>query len=219
MLAIRVTRPCLDLVPFFEKLEERCDKYVIFQHDESLSVKRTHMHGLIVGCQVSTDTLKNWIKAAVGPVMKTDWSFITKDKEGNPVTEKFITYMTKGVLEPAAVKGYSEEEIYNYRTQWVPFEKKKQTTLSQFKVVSEKPETARQRQTDLLQPVVDYFVDHPLEVTGRAVLQHILKVIRQNRIIVGRYKIRDYYDYVMCNLKGHEHDSWAQEIYNLCVKV
>lgn len=215
MLAIRVTRPCLDLVPFFEKLEERCDKYVFYQHDESLSVKRTHVHGLIVGCQVSTDTLKNWIKSAVGTVDKSDWSFVTKD-----VNERFITYMTKGVLEPATVKGYSEEEINKYRKDWVPHEKKKLSGgLTQFKLVSEKPETARQRQVDLLQPVLDYFIAHPNEATGRTVLQHILKVIREKKLIVGRYKIRDYYDYVMCCIKGNHHDTWADGIYNLCIKV
>lgn len=218
MLAIRVTRPSLDLLPFYAKLEERCGKFVFFQHDESVQVQRTHVHGLIVDCPVSTDTLKNWIKAAVGPVVKTDWSFVTKDKEGNPVTEQFITYMTKGVLTPAWAKGYSEGEIEKYRSAWVPHEKKS-SFVTQYKLVSEKPETARQRQTDMLQPVVDYFVSHPLEATGRAVIKQILKVIREKKIVAGRYKIRDYYDYVLNQISGSHHEEWVDDIYRMCVKI
>lgn len=213
MLAIRVTRPCLELKTFLNKLEERCDKMVFYQHDESTRVSRTHIHGLIVNCQVSTDTLKNWIKADVGAVNKTDWSFVTKD-----VNEQFITYMTKGVLEPVMVKGYSEEEINKFRSAWVE-KPKKTNVLTQFKVVSEKPETARQRQTDLLQPVIDHFLTDPNGARGRAVIQQILKVIREKKIIAGRYKIRDYYDYVMANINGTYHEDWADEIYRMCTKI
>jgi len=213
MLAIRVTRPCLDLVTFFNKLEERCTKAIFYQHDESGRVSRTHIHGLIVGCQVSTDTLKNWIKADVGAINKTDWSFVTKD-----VNEQFITYMSKGLLEPAYNKGYTEEEIYNYRTAWVD-KPKKQTTLTQYRVISEKPETARQRQNDMLQPVIDYFTENPKEFGSRNVVQEIVKVIRKHKIVVGRYKIRDFFDYVMATVKGEAHQSWIDEIHSMCVKI
>lgn len=202
MYAVRVTRPARELEAFFDKLQGVCDKLIVYEHNAS----RIHVHFLIVNCQVKTDTLKNWIRSCVGDVHRSDWSFLEKD-----VDEKFITYMSKGKLDPVVVKGYDEKEVFEYRSAWVP--KSKTVTLTQYTVKVEKPEERVKRQRDLLQPVIDNIKNYN---TQREVVRAILQVIRKERIVVGRFKIRDFYDYVM-NQTGNS--DWEFDIFSLCTKT
>lgn len=210
MLAIRVTRSFSDLRLFFEKLFEACEKLVVFEH---VDASRIHIHALIVECRVSTDTLKNWIKQVVGPVNKTDWSFLEKD-----VNEQFITYMTKGVLEPVAVKGYAEEEIYVYRKAWVPRDKKKKQERITY-VVKETVEQRKLRQEDMINEIVlriNKICETRNLVSTREVIQLIYQVVAiENKNMLGRYKLRDYYDTVTART---DPNSWVMAMENICKK-
>lgn len=108
--AVRVSYPYAQLVEVFKKLSEVCDKIVVYEHDAS----RVHVHALLCGCRVSTDTIKNWIKKTLNvTVSKYDWSFKNANKD-----DKYITYMSKGKLEPAFSKGYDGLELASLREQW-----------------------------------------------------------------------------------------------------
>lgn len=114
LYAVRLTFPYQKLVEFFDRFE----KVVVYQHDADESVNRTHVHAL-VEISVSTDTAKNWVQKCVGSRPKKDmWSFVSKLKK-QPVTEEFITYMTKGKLEPVMLKGYTKELCDKYKARWV----------------------------------------------------------------------------------------------------
>lgn len=108
---MRVSFPYANLVEMVKKLPEVCDKVVVYQHDAS----RTHVHMLLRECKVSTDTLKNWIKKALNvSVKKTDWSFKSADKD-----DKYITYMSKGTLDPVFAHGYDSLGLAALRNKWV----------------------------------------------------------------------------------------------------
>lgn len=110
MLAIRISKPYSELKTFFDKLDKVAVRHVWYQHDVPNNI---HIHGLVVGCSVSTDTLKNYIKKDVGNMKATEWSFKTANDLG------FITYMSKGTLAPVFNKGFPDDEIREYTSKWV----------------------------------------------------------------------------------------------------
>lgn len=114
--AVRVSYTYAELVEVFNKLSEVCDKIAVYEHDAS----RKHIHAVLRGCRVSTDTIKNWIKKALNVnVKKTDWSFkTTYGEDHKPVDDEFIKYMSKGKLEPKYKKGYDDLEIASFREKW-----------------------------------------------------------------------------------------------------
>jgi len=113
--AVRITRPYKDLVEFFDRFETA----VVYQHDADTEVKRTHCHALLIGVSVSTDTMKNWVTKSIGlRPSKSDWAFVSKLKS-KPITEDFITYMSKGKLEPSYIKGFTQEQIDSYKCKWI----------------------------------------------------------------------------------------------------
>lgn len=119
-IAIRITAPYVDLIPFFAKLRNYgCRRYVAYQHDQSETVSRTHVHLLIWGSYPSTPTMKGWILASLNKLemKKSDWSFKSKG-----VTEDFITYMSKGVLDPVEYGDmYTRDELDRYKQKWVDY--------------------------------------------------------------------------------------------------
>lgn len=188
MLAIRITKPFSDLKWFCEKLNEYSDKSIYYEHTESA---RLHVHGLIVNPTVSTDTMKNWLRKHLGQIPKTDWSFVAKD-----VNEKFITYMSKGKLEPKYVSGFSDVQVSSYRDLWEDRPRKQvQTRLSY--IVKETPEERKMRQEDMVKEIVRR-VQLSEDQTTDFIIGTIYRVVSvENRTMLGRYKMRDYYDAVI----------------------
>ena len=204
MLCIRITNTYTQLSDFCKRLIPVCDKVVIYEHEAS----RVHIHGLLINCKVSTDTLKNWIKKdlKVSAYPKSDWSFTVGQDDG------FITYMTKGLLNPKFVHGYTDEFLEAKRTSWVPVEKRK-AEKTQYKLKSENPTEAKFRQNELMQMVKDR-----CKANDWSSMDQILTCIRQvvyveHKTIVGRYKIRDFYDYVLSDL---DPKTWLREMEKIC---
>lgn len=194
MYAIRVSKPYSEFKEFFNKLDQVTEKYVFYEHNVPNNI---HIHGLIVGCTVSTDTLKNYIRKDVGNMKSTDWSFKSAEDFN------FITYMSKGNLSPVVVKNISDEEILNYKSKWVTVETKKRT-MTQYKLKIENPQQAKIRQNELMDMILQRVREShdDLEFKPHKVLEVIRQVVYiEHRTIVGRYKIRDYYDYIMGHAK------------------
>lgn len=206
MLALRVTRSYACLKSFFDKLSANCDKLVAYQHDES---SRVHVHALVVNCKPSTDTLKNWIRANAGKVEKTDWSFVQKE-----VNENFITYMSKGVLAPSCCYGFTSDQIEGYKNAWENRPKLLKQQRLTF-VVKETPEQRKMRQEDMIAEIVKRYQELP-HPYSKDLIQIIYKVVSiENRNVLGRFKLRDYYDTVMARV---EHKDWLEAMNQLCKK-
>lgn len=118
-IAFRITNSYIELVSFITKLEQVSEKLIIYEHEAS----RKHIHGLVLKCKISTDTMKNWIKKClnVKTYPKSDWSFKTADDEYS----KYITYMSKGKLQPSYYKDFEVGYIEQCRTSWINFAQQK----------------------------------------------------------------------------------------------
>lgn len=90
------------------------EKTAVYEHLGEKTAK-VHCHFALYGCRVSTERLKQ-LARELGHSFKgnKDWSFKTWDGD-----ESYITYMTKGNLEPKYFSGYSVEELTALRSKWV----------------------------------------------------------------------------------------------------
>lgn len=131
-LAIRLhTEWTETLIPFFEEL----DKSVVYEHNADEEVNRTHIHALIE-TELSTDTLKLRIRKCLGyKPTRSDWAFSEKvGKPLTPVEDRFITYMSKGTLQPKYLKGFTQDECDKYKALWV--EKSQSSVPDKKKIIS-----------------------------------------------------------------------------------
>lgn len=117
MFAVRITRSFDELKPFFDKVVSKHPNsvLVVYQHDADEEISRTHIHALMENVNPSTDTLKRWVKEALGvsEFSRYDWAFpALKNRD-------FITYMSKGKLEPSLIHNISVEEVTAFRAKWV----------------------------------------------------------------------------------------------------
>lgn len=198
MLAIRVSRPYSELVGVFDRIKDACDKYIVYQHDADEEIARDHVHGLIVGCKVSTDTLKNWVKKElrVSAFPKTDWSFVT-ELQGSPVNDQFITYMAKGHLDPVR-STWDTEEVARLKSLWKD-DYSKRGLKRQYKIVEMlTPAEAKKTYNQMLDDIQARLQDRD---DDRYILEQIVRYANEKRLIVGRYKIRDMYDTLRSRIK------------------
>lgn len=112
-LFCRIRVPYDQFRPVAERLAHKCDKMIIYEHNERPT--NIHIHFYIQACQVSTDTIKNYCKKCgiSGGPQGAGWSFKSDADAG------CITYMTKGKLEPVYVKGFTQTETDEYKDRWV----------------------------------------------------------------------------------------------------
>jgi len=204
--AIRITASFKELETFVTLIRSQCSSCVIYEHEAS----RVHIHGFLKDCKVSTDTLKNYVKRALNVTTfpKNDWSFKTIH-EGGDVDDNFITYMSKGILEPVFVHNYDPVAISMFKSKWVDIVPRKKREMVQYKLKVENPREAKIRQNELMDMVLQRCRE-----TSANQPEQILEIIRQvvyieHRTIVGRYKMRDYYDYVM---GWYRPETWVQSM-------
>jgi len=217
MLKIRVSRPYDDLKEFIEKLADACEVLVVYEHQADDSVSRTHIHAYVEDPKVSTDTMKNWVRKALNPsgilpfvFPKADWSFTSATDRG------FITYLSKGHLDPLFVKGIEEEACRLLKTEWVDKPVKKGKVQYILKV--ENPVQQKLRQTEMVDEIRRRVNDYKgEEYDGKYDPIRVVRIIKQvvvieNNTVCGRYKFRDYYDTVM----AHESPFFEQQMINFC---
>ena len=114
-------------------LFELCEKVAIYQHDADEEISRTHIHGLLIGCTKGEDTIRN--RFFKGKYQSADYELKTRYevKEGlmqvkrkYDVDEKYIIYMSKGVLDPMFLKVFTKEETDAFKAQWKNHKEKKE---------------------------------------------------------------------------------------------
>jgi len=115
-------------VPVLAYLSELSTKLIIYEHEADEEVSRTHIHGLIMGCSRSDDTLRNklfTVKYTKNYELKSTY----KTKKGIfPVDDGYITYMSEGTREPKYNKGYTKEEVDALKAAYINYEEVKKAT-------------------------------------------------------------------------------------------
>jgi len=164
-------------------------------------------------CPVKTTTLKARINKVIGKVEKTDWSFITSHN-GNPVDDKVITYFSKGVLEPSYLKGFTQEEIDGYKSEWVAMTANPRGSS---------PKTNKITYNDIVKEIIADMTEQDNErrelgriknfITYRDVPRMVLAKLRKYEIVCGRYKARDLVDTVM---NRYEFSEFVESFEGMC---
>lgn len=131
--AFRLSYEYDSLKEFVIEVAKVCSRIIIYEHHSDTGCSRTHIHGLLMDCEVTSNTLKNWVKKVLNMTpQKTDWSFVTyytkkPSKEHITITEQnhggTITYQSKGSLNYKFNKGFTEEFINECKSQWIEHKK------------------------------------------------------------------------------------------------
>jgi len=185
MVFARIRAPYEDVKVAIQEICGKCEKLIVFEHNERSD--NIHIHFLMEGNTVSTDTLKNIFKrnGFNGGERGVNWSFVSATDRG------CITYMSKGTLEPVFCKGYETEEVSGLKNSWEERRKtaKYQTRLQY--VTKETASEAKKRKNDLVQEMI-------LQIENQEqIVKIIIQVLNSNNVIFGRYTVRDYFDTIM----------------------
>lgn len=214
-----------------ELMAEKSERMVVYQHEPEGNDDNVHVHIYLVNTQVSTDTLKNYIKKFTRvPSDKGNkfWSFKTEyipygSTKPQPLDSGCITYMSKGELQPVFNKGFTQEELDMCRDRWDPtvIEKTKKTYQSKLMyVVKETHKDSKLRQNQMIDEIIKRLrleIKNDDDVTDNQILLTIRQVvIIEQETICGRYKIRDYFDTVKAKMSSKE--SWLSSMRNICVR-
>lgn len=215
-LAIRISRPYDDIRDWVQGL--KAERIIAYQHDADDEVSRTHVHLLVLQSQIKPDAMKTRFKTLYGNIDKTDWSFTSAFKDEGKVTpisddssSKFITYMSKGHLEPVYNIGYELDEVNRLKSLWVIPKKmlsvKNGKFVRQTDDVAEKPKKTRR---NLLEIMLDRGKDEDIDPDDtKGILSMIRKVLVENNEVIGMWKVMEYYDaWMMYGAK----DNWINMI-------
>lgn len=205
-------------MPFIDKVETVCSQVIWFQHDKDAKVSRTHVHGLLEGCKVTVETLKNWLRfdtlwAPTQSWDRSDWSF--KSAYKNPVTKRpsevdvnMITYMSKGHLKPVARKGFDNWQ--DYQKVWVDKPKIQKDLLDK-----QDPDS-KATYYDMLLQLENKLKLYQREVEDSDIIHEIIHIHKLNGKMISRYKVRDFYDSYMAR---NQEKSFTQLVLNLIHKT
>lgn len=124
--AIRIHAPSEQIKKSLGLWSSVCEKILAYEHD---SQNRVHTHLLVLGCQRTSENLKDMCRS-VGLSLKGngEWSFKNgyTDKASKKKVEltehtmdRYVVYMSKGKYDPYYNKGFDPEYVNRMRAEWV----------------------------------------------------------------------------------------------------
>lgn len=196
--AIRLSRSYEDISGWVDWLRVAMKdegQFAVYQHDADDEVTRTHCHLLVYGTKLMKTTMKKAVERLCGAFEKTDWSFKTTYNAPDgvkPVDKHFITYMSKGSLEPAAIHRITVGEINVFRSRWTsPTTLKIEDGKMYIKPSKEEKTLTKWEMLERMR------AEYNEKMTDKEVINVIKKVLVRNKQVVGMYKVLDYYDAIM----------------------
>lgn len=176
----------------FKKWASSCQKMIVYQHDADETVNRTHIHCFFSQCKYKTNvSLKNIFHETIETERYGNelWAWREGDYLENG-EEKYITYMSKGKLDPVFNKGYDVNVLAELKSKWVPPKKIEDEVVSKHLTKFE-----------IAHSVVNYLqkrdVEDPTMATDEFIMNRIVKELRDNKQAMGIYKTIDIYDTVI----------------------
>lgn len=201
--APRITLPFSDLSGVIQEWAEHAQKVACFEHPADLKVKHTHCHLLLLDTDYKTAEqfkrifYKHYPQDQNPSYTGKDFWAWTNRKYPNP-NMNFIIYMTKGIHSAKILKNISPADVEALRAKWVdptPKEEslteRKESTKTKAELLNEMLELI---DDDDQKGVYDNKVD---EYLADGIVKVVLKVLRKNNIIIGRFKVREYRDAIM----------------------
>lgn len=210
--AFRVTSSYDVTVEHLAPLYELCDKVAVYEHSQATKTARgnTHIHAVLIGCSKGEDTIRN--RFFKGKYQSADYELktkyevkvgIMKVKRKYDVDEKYVTYMSKGVLDPMFFKGFTQEEIDAYKAQWISH------TSEVVEVTDKKQEKAKKpvNRYEVCQEIVarhlpkrrkhDFGVDVFWDYEDYEIVDAIILYGNEQHMFINEYAVRDYFDCIV----------------------
>lgn len=213
--AVRLSRSFEDLRQFFVHLELMNILYIVYEHVADADVSRTHVHALLLNVSQSTDTLKNWVRKSldVTEYPKSDWSF----KLANADYDRYITYMSKGHLEPLRNTAFSNERVVTARSNWVDPAPASEASARSAATQQETVVVSVQRKTknELMEEVAITLrkENGNMMPNDKLIIKAVCDVLRHNRVITNVYKLADYVDSYKLWFHGSEFVDIVEKYY------
>lgn len=187
---------------------DSCEAMAVYQHEMDEEVNTTHVHMIMIGCKYKTpEALKREFYKLIETERKGNdlWSWTHKKAQNPDMT--FMRYMSKGVLRPVFVKGFTPAEVEEQRALWVEY--KKTPVVSS----DPAPSSAKLTKFQIVKQVQEYFDNKapkdlfgkplPYDVSDEDILQCIRRKLIDNEQPLGLYKVMDLYDgYIMFSNKS-----------------
>lgn len=110
----RITRSYQDISELITNWSSTATQVLVYEHASDEEIKKTHCHLLIIDCEIGQEGLKKRARDYNFSGNK-DWSFSNPHSD----TDKYVTYMTKGTLQPSYNKGFSPEFLELRKSSWI----------------------------------------------------------------------------------------------------
>jgi hypothetical protein len=171
---LRIANPWHDISGSFIEFSNKCQTFVVYEHEKDEDVSRTHCHMLI-----ETDEVESEIRKQVAQSNKSNLkgnslymlSTEYKDKKRGKaklIDDGLITYMSKGNLQYKYNKGCTEEFIKTCTMLWKNYKDVKEDTIEAEKLTKE----IKCPECQAIKRVTDYQIF--TEVLGELIKQDIL---------------------------------------------
>lgn len=230
--AVRISRTFKECEDWLIKCSNDSIKVLVYEHPADKDVSRTHIHALFTNVNTTTETLKNWLKATLGVnnFPRTDWSFKTEYyiKETGETIEitnkpnKFITYMSKGCIDPLMnTSDYDDDDINMLKGMWIDFKNKSakpdnKVINAEVVITNVVKKTKKELMADIAELLIQRHADKAIkDFTVREIASAVMEVLKENRVITNMYKMTDYIDTYNSWYRG---DSFLDTLENYYVK-
>ena len=194
--AFRLSYSYDTLKEFALEVAKVCSRVIIYEHNDAMGCSRTHIHGLLMDCSVSSNTLKNWVKKILNLTpQKTDWSFVSyytkkPSKEHITITEEnhggTITYQSKGSLSYKFMKGFNEEFINECKSKWIEHKRsvyvKGDLIIESNEVIKTNKKTQYEIATEIRTWVIEQ-KQEGVQLNKNDIIQYTVNVMRSNKML------------------------------------
>lgn len=175
--------------------ERWADRILICQHEADEEIKRTHCHIMLDGIKVGVEAIGKYIRnSGLGGRGNYGIHTVTQKTKQPYDRDKLAPYMTKGDVGSIRKSSY-ENSLHNlWAGNWVDHTATK-LKLEGGKLVRETPEKIKPpTKFEILNLVRSRVTDGG---DTYAIVSEIRKVLVEHKILIGAWKVLDYYDSYM----------------------
>lgn len=179
-------------------------KVLLYYHEKGRKRgdENPHYHGYLEGYNHTTNALRDWLRTNLKLTGKHDVSV-------KKATDKPIEYMSKGRLDPVVNLGFTQEYVDERKAQGYDgdaiasanAEKRKQKTLEEkieagnaltkwemLQIMMSRMDVEEKRGLTTVKRRICPYTEPDL------VLRVVITVLRENKQVIGEYKVKDYFD-------------------------
>lgn len=169
------------IIDVIRPLMVHATKGIVYYHDVS---DNPHIHGYIEGYSKSAKWFRETLKKQFGVSVRTEY---TCNFDANV---NFITYMSKGKLDPIYNQGFELQMVNDLKAKGYD----KGDIIKAKKVSEPNKPTKFMLLKDMENKAAKCgCLEFPTQYP-KCLLKHIIRVLHENKQVIGEYKVKDYFD-------------------------